>query len=99
MLNVIIFTRIKEEIGLGKSVRTAIGNGFNKALSAIIDGNVTTIIAAIVLGIFGTGQSKALHTALALGIIISMFTALFITKFLLYSFYDMGFGFREELWN
>ena len=89
--NVIIFTRIKEEIGLGKSVRTAIGNGFNKALSAIIDGNVTTIIAAIVLGIFGTGTIKGFAYTLALGIIISMFTALFITKFLLYSFYDMGF--------
>ena len=89
--NVIIFTRIKEEIGLGKSVRSAIGNGFHKALSAIIDGNVTTIIAAIVLGIFGTGTIKGFAYTLALGIIISMFTALFITKFLLYSFYDIGF--------
>ena len=89
--NVIIFTRIKEEIGLGKSVRSAIGNGFKKALSAIIDGNVTTIIAAIVLGIFGTGTIKGFAYTLALGIIISMFTALFITKFLLYSFYDLGF--------
>ena len=89
--NVIIFTRIKEEIGLGKSVRSAIGNGFKKALSAIIDGNITTIIAAIVLGIFGTGTIKGFAYTLALGIIISMFTALFITKFLLYSFYDLGF--------
>ena len=89
--NVIIFTRIKEEIGLGKSVRSAIGNGFKKALSAIIDGNITTIIAAIVLGIFGTGTIKGFAYTLALGIIISMFTALFITKFLLYSLYDIGF--------
>ena len=89
--NVIIFTRIKEEIGLGKSVRSSIGNGFKKALSAIVDGNVTTIIAAIVLGIFGTGTIKGFAYTLALGIIISMFTALFITKFLLYSLYDLGF--------
>lgn len=89
--NVIIFTRIKEEIGLGKSVRSSIGNGFKKALSAIVDGNTTTIIAAIVLGIFGTGTIKGFAYTLALGIIVSMFTALFITKFLLFSFYDMGF--------
>ena len=89
--NVIIFTRIKEEIGLGKSVRSSIGNGFKKALSAIVDGNITTIIAAIVLGIFGTGTIKGFAYTLALGIIVSMFTALFITKFLLFSFYDMGF--------
>ncbi len=89
--NVIIFTRIKEEIGLGKSVRSSIGLGFKKALSAIVDGNVTTIIAVIVLGIFGTGTIKGFAYTLALGIIISMFTALFITKFLLFSLYDLGF--------
>lgn len=88
--NVIIFTRIKEEIGIGKSVRSAIGLGFKKALSAIIDGNVTTIIAAIVLGIFGTGTIKGFAYTLALGIIVSMFTALFVTKFLLNSLYDIG---------
>lgn len=88
--NVIIFTRIKEEIGAGKSVRSSIGLGFKKALSAIIDGNVTTIIAAIVLGIFGTGTIKGFAYTLALGIIVSMFTALFITRFLLRAFYDIG---------
>ena len=89
--NVIIFTRIKEEIGLGKTVRSAIGLGFKKALSAIVDGNVTTIIAAIVLGIFGTGTIKGFAYTLALGIIISMISALFITRFLLNSLYDIGF--------
>lgn len=89
--NVIIFTRIKEEIGLGKTVRSSIGLGFKKALSAIIDGNVTTIIAAIVLGIFGTGTIKGFAYTLALGIIVSMFTALFITRFILNALYDIGF--------
>lgn len=103
--NVIIFTRIKEEIGLGKSVRSAIGLGFKKALSAIIDGNITTIIAAIVLGIFGSGTIKGFAYTLALGILISMFTAIFITRFLLNSFYDMGFdtekfyGIKKETEN
>lgn len=89
--NVIIFTRIKEEIGLGKTVRSSIGLGFKKALSAIIDGNVTTIIAAVVLGIFGTGTIKGFAYTLALGIIVSMFTALFITRFILNALYDLGF--------
>lgn len=88
--NVIIFTRIKEELGLGKTVRTAIANGFNKAFSAIFDGNITTIIAAIVLGIFGTGTIKGFAYTLALGIIISMFSAIVITRFLLNAFYDIG---------
>ncbi len=89
--NVIIFTRIKEEIGAGKTVRSAIKLGFSKALSAIIDGNVTTIIAGIVLAIFGTGTIKGFAYTLILGILISMLTALFITRFLLYALYDLGF--------
>ena len=89
--NVIIFTRIKEEIGAGKTVHTAIQSGFHKALSAIIDGNVTTLIAAAVLFWRGSGTVKGFASTLALGIILSMFTALFVTKFILNAFYGLGF--------
>ncbi len=75
--NVIIFTRIKEEIGAGKAVKTAIDNGFQKALSAIVDGNVTTLIAAAVLFWRGSGTVKGFASTLAIGIVLSMFTALF----------------------
>jgi len=88
--NVIIFTRIKEEIAAGKSVKSAVESGFNKALSAIIDGNVTTIIAGIVLLIMGTGTVKGFARTLILGIVLSMVTALFITKFLLRIFVNLG---------
>ena len=89
--NVIIFSRIQEEIGAGKTVRSAIKLGFSKAFSAIIDGNITTLIAAVVLYILGSGTVKGFATTLALGIVLSMFTALFVTKFILYALYDMGF--------
>ena len=79
--NVIIFTRIKEEIGAGKSVKTAIENGFQKALSAIVDGNVTTLIAAAVLFWRGSGTVRGFASTLAIGIVLSMFTALFVTRF------------------
>lgn len=88
--NVIIFTRIKEEIGNGKTVKSAIKTGFSKALSAIIDGNVTTLIAAAVLYWRGSGTVKGFATTLAIGIILSMFTALFITKFILNCFFALG---------
>ncbi|NTV79408.1 MAG: protein translocase subunit SecD, partial [Clostridiales bacterium] len=88
--NVIIFARIREEIGTGKTVQSSIKIGFEKALSAIIDGNVTTLIAAVVLGIKGTGSVKGFAQTLGLGIIVSMFTALFITRFILNSFYALG---------
>ena len=88
--NVIIFTRIKEEIGLGKSVNEAINTGFKKALSAIVDGNVTTLIAAAVLYLRGSGTVKGFAQTLALGIILSMFTALFVTRFIMKAFYNIG---------
>ena len=88
--NVIIFTRIKEEIADGKGVRAAADSGFHKALSAIIDGNITTLIAAIVLMLLGTGSIKGFATTLMLGIILSMVTALFITKWLLNAFVNLG---------
>lgn len=100
--NVIIFTRIKEEIGAGKSVKTAIENGFQKALSAIVDGNVTTLIAAAVLFWRGSGTVKGFASTLAIGIVLSMFTALFVTRFALNAVFAMGiqnpkfYGMKKE---
>ena len=88
--NVIIFTRIKEEIGVGKTVRSAMKTGFHKALSAIIDGNVTTLIAAAVLFWRGSGSVKGFASTLALGVVLSMFTALFVTQFALKCLYQAG---------
>ena len=88
--NVIIFTRIQEELGTGKTVRSSIKIGFSKALSAIVDGNVTTIIAAIVLYYLGSGTVKGFAQTLAIGIILSMITALFVTKFILNALVDLG---------
>lgn len=88
--NVIIFTRIREELASGKTVRSAIKIGFQKALSAIIDGNVTTLIAAAVLYLRGSGTIKGFAQTLAIGIILSMFTACFVTKFILNAFYNIG---------
>ncbi len=88
--NVIIFARIREEIASGKTVRSSIDVGFKKALSAIIDGNVTTLIAALVLGFKGSGTVKGFAQTLALGIVLSMFTALVVTRMLLKSFYTLG---------
>lgn len=88
--NVIIFARIREELATGKTVQSAVKIGFQKALSAIIDGNVTTLIAAIVLGFKGSGSVKGFAQTLALGIVLSMFTALFITRWILNAFYTLG---------
>ncbi len=94
--NVIIFARIREEIAAGISVRTAIKTGFDKALSAIIDGNITTLIAAAVLLFLGPGTVVGFAQTLALGIALSMFTALVITKLVLSAFY--GLGFKSAKW-
>ena len=94
--NVIIFSRIKEEIGLGNSVANAIDAGFKKALSAVIDGNVTTLIAAVVLFIFGSGPVKGFAVTLAIGILLSMFTALVVTKLIVKSFYALGL--KDKKW-
>ena len=88
--NVIIFARIREEIASGKTVRSAIDVGFKKALSAIVDGNVTTLIAALVLGLKGSGTVKGFAQTLALGIVLSMFTALVITRLIVNAFYAVG---------
>lgn len=88
--NVIIFARVKEEMERGKSVRNALKTGFQKAMSAIVDGNVTTLIAAAVLWMKGSGTVKGFAQTLAIGIIVSMFTALVITRMIIYAFYAVG---------
>lgn len=88
--NVIIFTRIREEIGTGKTVRSAIKIGFQKAFSAIVDGNVTTLIAAAVLYLRGSGTIKGFAQTLAIGIVLSMITAFLVTRFILKAFYNIG---------
>lgn len=88
--NCIIFTRIREELATGKTVASAIENGFSKALSAIVDGNVTTLIAAVVLYLKGSGTVKGFAMTLGIGIVLSMFTALLITRFLMKAFCALG---------
>lgn len=81
--NVVIFERIKEELKIGKTIKASIDSGFDRAFGAILDSNVTTMIAAVVLYFFGTGTIKGFALTLGLGIIVSMFTALTVTHFLL----------------
>ncbi len=88
--NVVIYSRIREEIGAGKAVDTAINLGYGKALSAIVDGNITTLIAAFVLYIKGSGSVKGFATTLAIGIVLSMFTALVVSKMIIRLFYNFG---------
>lgn len=88
--NVIIFARIREEIAAGKTVNTAIKLGYEKALSAIVDGNITTLIAAVVLGMRGSGPVKGFAYTLGIGIVLSMFTALVVTRWLMKCFYALG---------
>ncbi len=89
--NVIIFARIREELATGKTVPSAFKIGYKKALSAILDGNITTLIAAAVLYLLGTGPIKGFAETLALGIVLSMFTALFVTKWIMNGLYALGF--------
>jgi len=88
--NVLIFERIKEELKTGKSVKTSVDSGFDKAFSSILDSNITTIIAAVSLYFVGTGAVKGFGLTLMIGIIISIFTALTVTKFLLRKTVEMG---------
>ena len=100
--NVIIYARIQEEIAAGKSVRSALQAGFKKAFSAIFDGNITTLIAAFVLNWLGSGTVKGFAQTLALGIVLSMFTALVVSRILMYAVYAVGvknekfYGMRKE---
>ena len=89
--NVIIFQRIREELATGKTVRSAMRLGFGKALSAIVDGNVTTLIAAFVLYFLGSGGVKGFAITLAIGILLSLFTSLTVTRFILNALYGIGF--------
>ena len=88
--NVIIYARIREEIGAGSTVRAAIKAGFSKAFSAIFDGNITTLIAAFVLMWLGTGYVKGFAYTLALGIVVSMFTALVFSRLVINALYAVG---------
>lgn len=92
--NVIIYARIREEIAAGRSVRNSIKIGFQKALSAILDGNITTLIAAAVLGLMGTGSVRGFAMTLALGIVLSMFTALVVSRLIVNALFAVGI--RDE---
>ncbi len=96
--NVIIFTRIKEEIAAGQNVKNAVDAGFSKAFSAILDGNITTLIAAFVLIALGSGSIRGFAITLMIGIVLSMFTALVITKLLLKSLVNLGLS-NEKLFG
>ena len=99
--NVIIFERMKEEIVMGKSLKASIKAGFSRALPAILDGNITTFIAGIVLYFMGTGTIRGFAQTLMIGIVISMFTAIFVTRTILQGFVGIGivkpsfFGVKE----
>lgn len=100
--NVIIFARVREELATGKTVKSSMKIGFQKALSAIVDGNITTLIAALVLALKGSGSVKGFAQTLALGIVVSMFTALVVTRLVLNALYALGlkdvkwFGMMKE---
>ncbi len=94
--NVLVFSRIREEILGGKDVKAAVKSGYSKALSAILDGNITTLIAAAILGLRGTGTVKGFASTLALGIVVSMFTALVVTRIITNILY--GIGFEDKKW-
>jgi preprotein translocase subunit SecD len=94
--NVIIFERIKEELRSGKTLKAAVDLGFKRALSAIIDGNVTTIIVAVILYFFGTGAMISFAYTLFFGVLISFFTAITLTKAMLVAIGD--FSFTKKLW-
>ena len=96
--NVIIFARIREELATGKTLQSSVDIGFKKALSAILDGNITTLIASVVLMIMGTGSVKGFAQTLALGIVLSMITALFITRTIINGFIAMGLS-NEKLYG
>jgi protein-export membrane protein SecD len=86
----IIFERIKEEINMGKTIRASVEAGFSKAFSAILDSNITTIISCVVLYMSGIGTVTGFATTLGIGVVLSMFTAIIITKFLLKNLVNIG---------
>ena len=78
--NVLIFERIREELAAGRATRTAVDEGFQHALSAIVDANITTLITAAILATFGTGPVRGFAVTLSIGIVASFFSALFVTR-------------------
>lgn len=88
--NILIFERIREELIKGKSVKIAIRIGFDKAMSSILDSNITTIIAGLVLYFIGTGGVKGFATTLLIGTVLSMFSSIVITKFMIKLIYNIG---------
>ncbi|MFV0519011.1 MAG: protein translocase subunit SecD [Lachnospirales bacterium] len=88
--NIIIFERIKEEIFDGKTLRVAVKSGFSRAFPAILDGNITTLLAALILYIFGDGPIKGFAQTLSIGIILAMFTALIVTRSLIFNCIAVG---------
>ena len=88
--NVLVFERIKEEINKKTNALEAVKNGFNKALSTILDANITTLIAALLLFVFGSGPIKGFAITLSLGVLASMFTAIMFTNFLIYLWFSFS---------
>ncbi|MCC6093668.1 MAG: protein translocase subunit SecD, partial [Eubacterium sp.] len=88
--NVIIYTRVREELATGAGLHSSLRAGFHKAFSAIFDGQITTLIAVAVLYLMGTGTIRGFATTLAIGTILSMFTALAVSRWLSYAFYGIG---------
>lgn len=88
--NVLIFERIREELKKGVSIRSAVEKGFENATSSIMDSNITTIIAALVLYFLGSGTVKGFAITLLVGIVVSLFTALIVTKFFMHKAVEMG---------
>ncbi|MDD6214226.1 MAG: protein translocase subunit SecD [Firmicutes bacterium] len=93
--NVIIFERMKEELKLGKTIKASVDSGFNKAFSAILDSNVTTIISCVVLYLSGIGTIRGFAVTLGIGVVISMFTAIVVTKLLLKQLVNFRFNNRK----
>lgn len=91
--NVVIFERIKDELNSGKSVGASVDSGFKRALTAVVDSNVTTLISCVVLWLFGTGSIRGFAETLFIGVVVSLLTAVFLTKFLLKIM--VGFGIKN----
>jgi protein-export membrane protein SecD len=90
--NVVIYERIKEELNTGKSARSSVKSGFSRAFAAILDSNVTTLIASLVLWYYGTGAVRGFAITLFIGVVVSLITALIVTRVLLVAIADMGVG-------
>ena len=97
--NIVIFERIREELKAGKTTRIAVEKGYSRALTAVIDSNITTLIAGVVLYYLGTGPIKGFGVTLIIGLAVSMLTAVFITKYLLRLVANTGLGKNKKLFG